>query len=142
MEYLLGSIVTILAIAYASKRMSATIKQNKLPGIRLSQSHVHEMVKLSIIKLITPDISRPTQASKLSASLYTRVIFMENKAYWIKNNGFYVANMEDGVIDNESAKIVDTMGMDDVELDKMIFIVDTLTEGNANDNRNSGHKEL
>jgi len=30
------------------------------------------------------------------------------------------------------------MGMDKVELDKMIFIVDKLTEGNEDDSRNSG----
>jgi hypothetical protein len=67
-----------------------------------------------------------------------RMIFTEDKAYWIKDNAFYEAKVVDGEIDKENAKVVDTMAMDKVELDKMIFIVEKLTEGIKNDFGNPG----
>jgi hypothetical protein len=40
----------------------------------------------------------------------------------------------------DSVKPVDIMGMDAVELEKMIFIIEKLTEGTANDSGDSGNK--
>ncbi len=62
------------------------------------------------------------------------------KAYWISDNKVLEAPInEDGRIDFESALPIDTMGMDKVELDKISFIVDRLTEGNSNDSSNPRH---
>jgi hypothetical protein len=69
-----------------------------------------------------------TQMSKHQKTMQIRVIFVGNEAYWIKDNAFYVATTIDGMIDHESAKVVDTIGMDKVQLDKMSFIVEKLTE--------------
>ncbi len=49
------------------------------------------------------------------------------------------ARFTDGKIDEENKIRVDMMAMDKVELDKMIFIVDKLTEGLTDDSGNSGH---
>ena len=57
---------------------------------------------------------------------HIKVIINKGMAYWIKNNLFYTARVVDGEIDKENAKVVDTMGMDKVELDKMLFIIDQL----------------
>ena len=43
---------------------------------------------------------------------------------------FYSAKHDGAGIVMETKKIVDMMGIDKVELDKMILIVDRLTEGN------------
>ena len=67
-----------------------------------------------------------------------RVMFLEDKAYWIKDNAFFTANVFDGIIDEESTSRVDIMGMDDVQLKEMSFIVDKLTEGIDDENRYSG----
>ena len=77
-----------------------------------------------------------TQASKYHDSSQTRILFTEQHAYWIKDNSVYRADVVEGAILNESAKPLDIMSMDKVELDEMMFIIETLTEGSDNDYRN------
>jgi hypothetical protein len=69
-----------------------------------------------------------------------RVIIVENNAYWIKDNIFYKAPLVNELIDKESAEQVDTINMDKVQLDKMLFIMDKLREGISDDSRGSGNK--
>jgi hypothetical protein len=69
-----------------------------------------------------------------------RVIIVENNAYWIKDNIFYKAPLVNELIDKESAEQVDTISMDKVQLDKMLFIMDKLREGINDDSRGSGNK--
>jgi hypothetical protein len=51
-------------------------------------------------------------------------------AYWIEDNNVYSAEHNELGILPETKKIVDMMTIDKVELDKMILIVEKLTEGN------------
>ncbi len=62
-----------------------------------------------------------------------RVIIIEGNAYWIVDQTLYTAKIIDGSVDNETTKKVDTMTMDDVQLEKTQFIVQKLTEGKGND---------
>ncbi len=80
-----------------------------------------------------------SQATKLYDKTHLRIIIFNDSAYWIKDNVFYTAEVVDGNVDEASAKVVDTMTMDKVQLDTMAFIVDKLTEGTADDHRNSGN---
>ena len=41
------------------------------------------------------------------------------------------------MVDRENAQPVDIMGMDKVQLNEMIFIIEILTEGSTDDYRNS-----
>ena len=66
-----------------------------------------------------------------------KVIILDNQAYWIKNNIFYKAPLVDQLIDKDSAEEVDTINMDKVQLDKMLFIMDKLREGINDDSRGS-----
>jgi hypothetical protein len=70
-----------------------------------------------------------TQAFEYEAKNKLRIFVADDKAYWIKNNAFYEANLVDGIIDESTTKVVDTMGMNKVELDKMLFIIDQLRKG-------------
>jgi len=67
-----------------------------------------------------------------------KVIILDNNAYWIKDNIFYRAPLVDRMIEKESAEQVDTMGMDKIQLDKMLFIMDKLREGMSDDSRSTG----
>jgi len=78
-----------------------------------------------------------TQSSRYIDSITIKVVFLDNKAYWIKDNTFYVADVRNHQIQHETATKVDTMSMDRVQLDKIILVVEKLTKGEANDNRNS-----
>lgn len=67
-----------------------------------------------------------------------KVIIFDNNAYWIKDNIFYKAPLVNQLIDKDAAEQVDTIHMDKVQLDKMLFIMDKLREGIKDDSRGSG----
>jgi hypothetical protein len=140
MEYLVGFFVgtTLIVLAYrfVIKNMS---KPEKNITISYSQSHIFDILKpfaSMLYKVSKPGIK--TQTSEYEKSQTVKVIMTENQAYWIRDNVFYTADItEDYSVDNDSTRIVDTMSMDRVQLDKMIFIVDRLTEDSENDGSNS-----
>jgi hypothetical protein len=142
MEYLLGSLTTmfgiaILYIAYQSfNYKSRTIK------VVSSQSRTFEMLSSSVIMIPSKRTNRITQALKHFESIKVRILMTGTKAYWIKDNSVYVADMQDGNILNETTKIVDMMAIDKVQLDEMIFIIEKLTEGQLNDRWDSGNQEF
>lgn len=145
MEYFLGSVISLmlmLAIQVFYKKYNKTVSSFRVVQ---SQSILFEMIKpvyLTLMSNMPVNYNRPnTQSYKHYSQSHFKVMFIEDKAYWIKDNAFYVANVVDGFIDPESTETVDIMGMDKVQLDKMMFIVETLTEGtNANDNWSTGDK--
>ena len=98
------------------------------------------------LDVLQSEIVKPipiTQATKHFRSQYNPVAFYENTAYWIEDNVFYSADMnEDGAIIIETKKAVDTINADSIQLDLLTFIVDKLTEGKNNDSRNSGNQRL
>lgn len=136
MDFLLGVVVSSLLtvfVFYASKKINAYY-----PSIRVtaSQSRTHFMYP----PIILPRKELPpTQSIKHSAKNMTRIIFTAQKAYWIQDNALYQADIENGLVVEDSTKVVDTMSMDKVQLDEMMFIVQKLTEGNNIDNSGSGN---
>lgn len=138
MEYLLGSAMTILCLIII-RIFVIRIKTNiVIPVVRYNQSNIFEIVKPFIM---IRDLAKPrqiTQTSKHYDSQTLSVILLDGRAYWIKDNVFYEAEENNGIIDKESAKPVDIMAMDKVQLDKMVFIVETLTKGARDENWNSG----
>jgi hypothetical protein len=91
--------------------------------------------------------NRNTKSRKLKTGSQSRmhydktnikVIILDNNAYWIKDNIFYKAPLINELIDKDSAEQVDTIHMDKVQLDKMLFIMDRLREGMSDDSRSAG----
>ncbi len=85
-------------------------------------------------------VMNKTQSKKHYDKTNVKVIILDNQAYWIKDNIFYKAPIVDQLIDKDSAEEVDTISMDRVQLDKMLFIMDKLREGINDDSRGSGDK--
>lgn len=138
MEYLLGSVITILIFFIARKTVVKMAGGDRISAIRYSQSHTFEMIR-PLIDLSKIRRRLNSQASKHYEKKHVRVILAGGKAYWIVDNTFYEAEEIDGFIDKESAKPVDTMGLDKIQLDKMLSIVEMLTEGANDEGRNSGN---
>ena len=138
MEYLLGSFVTFMSIIFVGLRLPRT--KNIEDKIKYSQSHIYSLVK-PLLDLHPQTRTRPsTQASNYEEKTNVKVIIIEGSAYWVKDNLFYTAPFDMHGIDKESARVVDTMNMDKVELDKMIFIIDQLRDGKKNDSGSTGNK--
>jgi hypothetical protein len=137
MEYLIGSLLTFVLLV--SLRLFARKKINGFDTpITYSQSHVHELIRPFLPENEELQQVKVTQAAKHYDKTHIRVIMVQNKAYWIKDNILYTAAIVDGEVDQDSAKEVDIMSMDKVQLDKMMFIVDKLIEGTTNDYWNTG----
>lgn len=81
-----------------------------------------------------------TQSKNHYDKTNVKVIIVDNNAYWIKDNIFYKAPLVDQLIDKDSAEQVDTISMDKVQLEKMLFIMDKLREGINDDSRGSRDK--
>jgi hypothetical protein len=137
MEYFAGSLVTLITMYIVAKLVRNPINNVRRVQTRFSQSRQYELVKNFIPVSTRPKLN--TQASKHTDSQYTRIVFLGDVAYWIEDNRVYTAHFEDGIVDYENKKTVDMTTIDKVELDKMIFVVERLTEGLSNDSGNSGN---
>jgi len=127
MEYLAGSILTLLTMVIVSRLVKKTQREIVPVKVNFSQSRNHELIKDYIF---TKQEASNTQSSKHYGKQWSKVVLSGDMAYWIEDNAVYSAKHDGAGIVPETKKIVDMMGIDKVELDKMILIVDRLTEGN------------
>jgi hypothetical protein len=81
-----------------------------------------------------------TQSTTFFDKKHAKVFVLDDLAYWIQENALYCAEFVDGDVDPETKKRVDTFALNDVQLKKMSFIVDTLTEGIGNEDRGPGNQ--
>jgi len=144
MEFLLGSIFTLILLSAIRMFVlkSDLNKRYSVKKILYTQSYIHKLVGYAIDQAVGIKDPIERQSGQLLNKNHIKVVFADNYAYWIRDNNFYQASVVNGKIDNSTTKIVDTMGMNKVELDKMFFIVQKLTEGNNHDGGNSGVKDL
>jgi len=126
LEYFLGSISTIIAIVTANFFTRRNLLKNKLK-VKTSQSYLYKLLSDIAIKDVERS-NRQKQSDKYLNKHSIKVMIVEDKAYWIKDNQLYVADCTSGDIDGESTSKVDTMAMDAVELEKTMFIVEKLSE--------------
>lgn len=142
MSYFLGSFVTFLLIFFTLVILKSYEKENPIPLIKASQSYTYVILKNLIAEVAKPQKRKATQATKHDDKTNVRVILLDKHAYWIKDNSFYMADLGPEGIDSKSTQIVDTMGMDKVQLDKMLFIIDQLRDGKENDSGDSGDNKV
>lgn len=126
------SIISYFANLFKKKKVDSQFQ------ITLRQSSLYVMLSPFVVFEKQEKVIQ-TQATEFMKKQFISVILLDHQAYWIMNNTLYVADEINGSIDKESTRPVDTMTMDKVQLDKTIFIVNALTEGAENDNRNSGN---
>jgi hypothetical protein len=137
MEYFLGSIITLLLVLVANYFLrNKTLEDRKI--VMPTQSKTFEILKDFSEEAMVGIMPIETQATKHLDSGSTKVLVFDQNAYWIANNTVFVAKMVNNEIDTESTTEVDTMSMNKVQLEKMMFIVEQLTEGTQNDYRDSG----
>jgi hypothetical protein len=137
MEYFLGSAITMLAMFITTRLISSRSFKVKDNPFRYSQSHIHTLIIPLIPELKNYKKKPITQSSKHEDRTNIKVVILDNKAYFVKGGIFYCADMNGQYIDNSSTSVVDTIGMDKVQLDKMLFIMDQLRDGKKNDSGDS-----
>lgn len=143
MEYFIGSVLTLITVACCNILLRRKIDKTVSLDIDFSQSRLYEMLKpLEIMSDLVKTFAKhdvPTQSKKHYSGVHVKVVMSETEAYWIANNTFYVADVLDSVIVQETTREVDTMVMDDVQLKKIMEIVEMLGDGNDSSSpRNQG----
>ncbi len=139
MEYLIGSLATFILVNMMSKKMLKDKDLKVKQTFVYRQSHIFDLVKPLLPPLSTLKPERKSQAMNHENKTNVKVIIMGSQAFWIKDNMFYMADMDGQHINKESTRRVDTMAMDRVELDKMLFIMDQLRDRNIDDSGSSGN---
>lgn len=85
-------------------------------------------------------LRKPTQHKKHITDKTVRVMQTpDRKAYWVKDNKFYCADVLDGEFNPELGKEINAESLSKKEMDKLLFILDNLNKGNSNDSRSSGN---
>lgn len=136
MDFFIGAATAIVCIIVLNKfAQKDSAKYTKTIDFADRQSKRFEILKPAylIMEAIRPLEEIDTQATRFFDSRHTTVALVEDKAYWIEDNTLFETEIIDGDFEKESAKRVDTMTMDKLELNKIIYIVEQLTEAKKND---------
>lgn len=140
MEYYIGFAFAIFVVVVLVKLQEKfnIFYEFSTKNIILKQSHFYNFKKIKSHS--SKKINKKRRQSTLHDSRTNiKVIIMDDQAYWIKDNIFYTANMYNGNVDKDTTRTVDTMNMNRVQLDKMIFIIDRLREGTLDDSGSTGY---
>lgn len=117
-------------------------KIKEFSDIKYTQSAIHEIIKNFIPSNFFDKPKKLSQAEKHAEKSTIKVLFVEDKAYWVTNNIFYAADAFDGDVDTETAKPVNTEGMTKRDIEKMLFILDNLQNGRNNDSGSTGNQKF
>jgi hypothetical protein len=139
MEYILTIVLTFV-VSWAILRVIKKNTQKGLSTTLYSQSDMHRLLKYFFSLNIIKDEKHPSQLTKRRERDMIRVIVMGDLAYWVSDNIFYVAEAINGEVIPQTAEPVDTNSMTRKDLDKMLFILDSLKNGNKNDSSSAGNE--
>jgi hypothetical protein len=138
LEYFVGAAITIIVYVITNRIIKNDLSEDhNILKISYSQSNIYEMTApyLDLLPPMEDLVNR--QSSNFLKNFYMKVMVVKDKAYWIKDNIFYMSDVVEGEVVKENARKVDTMSMDKVELKEMMFIVEKLRE-DSDDNWSSG----
>ena len=137
MDFILGAVVASAIIFLVPVLKRYLITEDTPIPVLATQSKSFDLMLDNMIMIPMHKPPAETQSLAYYRKNSTKILFTENNAYWIKDNKVFRADVsEQGEILEESAKPLDMMTMDKVQLNEMIFIVEKLTEGN-DDNRST-----
>ena len=117
----------------ARKRFSKTLYR---------QSDIHKLLKYFFSIRLPNNEGPSSQLTKRKEKNMTKVIFVDNQAYWVSENTFFVAESINGEIQRQTARPVNTNGLSKIDLNKMLFVLDSLKNGSKNDSGSSGNERL
>lgn len=139
----LALIIGLTLIALCSIIIIVVKKRKKyFAKLVYTQSSIHQIVKNFLPKDLFEVPKMLSQSRKHVRDNTVKVLIIENSAYWVHNNMFYVADTLDGAVDSETVRPVDTNNMSKRDIDKMLFILDSLKNGNSDDSSGAWNDRL
>jgi hypothetical protein len=132
MEYLLLFLLIIpMYVIYRMINIGKKISIKKPP--LMTQARAIAMVAKLYSIAEKNNKPKKTQATEFFDKTHPRILILEDGGYWISNNAVYYASFDDEGLDTDNAVQLDTTHMNDVELKKLMFIVEQLTKELGNE---------
>ena len=103
------------------------------------QSDMHNMLKEFFFRDIFDNKAASSQSKIWKEKKTTKFLVIDQKAYWVSNNMFYVGDADNGQVRPETGKPIDISAMSTKEVNKMLFILDNLNGGRKNDSGGAGN---
>ena len=103
------------------------------------QSDMHNMLKEFFFRDIFDNKAASSQSKIWKEKKTTKFLVIDQKAYWVSNNMFYVGDADNGQVRPETGKPIDISTMSPKEVNKMLFILDNLNGGRRNDSGSAGN---
>jgi hypothetical protein len=129
-----------LILAWFILRVGKRNKKKPFSRTLHKQSDTHRLMKLFFSMPLSNNQQNFSQLTKHKEKGMIKVMVLGNEAYWISNNIFYVAEAINGEVQRHTTKPIDTSTLSKGDLDKMLFILDSLKDGKRDDRGSSGHK--
>ena len=129
-----------LIFAWSILRVGKGNKKKPFSRTLHKQSDTHRLMKLFFSMPLSNNQQNFSQLTKHKEKGMIKVMVLGNEAYWISNNIFYVAEAINGEVQRHTTKPIDTSTLSKGDLDKMLFILDSLKDGKRDDRGSSGHK--
>jgi hypothetical protein len=127
-NFIIGCLTTIVFVAIIKRTKRRVI----LKRIGFRQSILHHIIKDMLPTNNFLNSQKDRQSKKYRNAAVIKVIQApDNKAYWVKDNIFYYAEVIDGEFDPTTGKPVDTNDLSRKEIDKLLFILDNLKSQNG-----------
>lgn len=86
------------------------------------------------------DKNSVSQIKKRKKEKTTSVVILKDKAYWVKDNVFYIGEAKGGEAIPETGMPINTNTLSDSEISKLLFILDNLKGGKKNDSGSTGNR--
>ena len=103
------------------------------------QSDMHNMLKEFFFRDIFDNKAASSQSKIWKEKKTTKFLVIDQKAYWVSNNMFYVGDTANGQVRPETGRPIDISTMSPKEVNKMLFILDNLNGGRKNDSGGAGN---
>jgi len=137
-KYFIGFGLTLLVSLTIIVLMNKKINK-KMSRTLYSQKDTHELFKYFFSIDSSNQKKRLSQLTKHTEKSMIKVMVIGQEAYWVSDNTFYVAKAIDGEVEAGSAEPVDVANMSKNDMNKMLFILDNLQNGNKNDSGSAGN---
>jgi hypothetical protein len=140
MKYIIASGLTLI-VSWAILIVIKKKNNKKYSYLPYRQSDMHNILKY-FFSLNEKEKAKPlSQFHKRLEEGMLKVIVVGNEAYWVVDNVFYVADAFENQVDPETARPVNVENMSKPDMEKMLFILDSLKDGEVENDRSSSGNE-
>jgi hypothetical protein len=136
MDYILVVGLTTV-LTYSIIKVMAIKNNRKFGRVLYRQSDMHNVLS-KVYPLVPKKVEKSYCKYRENSPDTVKVVIIEDSAYWVFNNTFYVAQTDGHNVLPETAEPINTSGLSKDEVSKMLSILDGLIGGGSDDSSGAG----